>query len=76
MEVDESLKPKGSLLGLDRLAAEKKKEKLKDENQSAGSDEPTSKRSKVYSYKTGEEETIDVDSRRSNTRNDDYDDRK
>jgi hypothetical protein len=58
---------------LDRLAAEKKKEKLKEEVASV-SDEPSSKRSKVYSYKTGEEEAMEVDSRRS-SRNENYDDR-
>ena len=58
---------------MDRLAAEKKKEKLKEEGVEA-LEEPRSKRSKVYSYKTGEEEAIDVDSRHS-SRNDNYEDK-
>lgn len=45
-----SEKPRGSLLGLDRLAAQKKKEK--EEN---GGDEPGSKRSKIHSYKDEDE---------------------
>lgn len=64
--IDDNPKPRGSLLGLDRLAAEKKKEKQK-ENETKMEEEPTSKRSKVYSYKTGtEEEAIDIDSTKSN----------
>ncbi len=45
------MKPRGSLLGLDRLAAAKKKEKYEETRE-----EPTSKRSKILSYKVGEEE--------------------
>lgn len=50
-------KPKVSLLGLDRLAAAKKKEKL--ESATSDSNEPSSKRSKVYSFQTGMEEDAD-----------------
>ena len=60
------------MLGLDRLAAQKKKEKELLENQSHKSDEPTSKRSKTFSYKSGEE-AEDIESRTptSHSRSDD-----
>lgn len=79
-------KPKGSLLGLDLLAAKKKKEKLENEEKSKD-EEPTSKRSKVFSYKTDEEESVESDSKsgkdhdsrerdRRHYRERDYDDKK
>ena len=50
-----------SLLGLDKLAAQKKKERLENQNQTRpaktnNDEQPSSKRSKVYSYKDGEED--------------------
>ena len=56
-------KPKNSILGLDRLAAAKKKEKELDTQ-----NEPSSKRSKVYSYKAGEEEQYADDTPKSDSR--------
>lgn len=50
-------RPRCSLLGLDRLAAAKRREKQLQQEQ-----EPTSKRSKVYSYKDGEDEAEDTSS--------------
>ncbi len=44
-------RPRGSLLGLDKLAAARRKEK-----QDSSTEEPGSKRSKVHSYKTGGED--------------------
>ncbi|RNA01392.1 pre-mRNA-splicing factor ATP-dependent RNA helicase PRP16 [Brachionus plicatilis] len=77
-------KPKGSMLGLDVLAARKKKEKLDNESNNR-QEEPNSKRSKTYSY-TGEEESIDYNDSKSGKdsgernrrqyRERDYDDRK
>lgn len=60
-------KPRVSLLGLDRLAAAKKKEKLLEQNKE--SEEPTSKRSKVYSYKTGIEEPMEEDLEKESSQN-------
>lgn len=59
----ESNKPRVSLLGLDRLAEAKRREKQQQQAK-PNEDEPTSKRSKVYSYKDGEQEQ-DYSERRS-----------
>lgn len=76
-------KPRISLLGLDRLAEAKRRERLQQQQQehhtssdrkkdSYHDDEtPTSKRSKVYSYKDGEAQEQDYSERRvSNTKDD------
>ena len=52
-------------MGLDKLAAAKKKEKLEISQNKTPVDtsepgQPTSKRSKTYSYTTGEEEVLDA----------------
>ena len=47
------------MLGLDKLAEAKKKEKM--ENNLENNEEPKSKRSKVFSYKADEEEAQSVE---------------
>lgn len=51
--------PRTSLLGLDLLAAQKRKERESKEQADAGGDERTSKKSKVSSYKDWEESKSD-----------------
>jgi hypothetical protein len=66
-------KPKGSLLGLDKLAAAKKKERLENQAYESNSQEPSSKRSKVYSYKDGEMDDEETPHFRANFEKDSYD---
>ena len=68
------MKPRGSLLGLDKLAAAKKKEKLEmNKKAEEEPEQPSSKRSKTFSYTTGEEEVLDSNtpSHRRSSREDD-----
>lgn len=51
--------PRTSMLGLDLLAAQKRKERESQEQNGAGSDDRTSKKSKVSSYKDWEENKSD-----------------
>lgn len=51
--------PRTSLLGLDLLAAQKRKERESKEQADAGGDDRTSKKSKVSSYKDWEESKSD-----------------